>query len=226
MATMTDSALLVQFANACKAQVHVPWASFATPAARAHKVYEITCTVLDVCRVPRPTLELTNALGGASGEFDFSAWKLRIDPNGFQQVAVPTKDEFLDLITLIFHEARHCEQWFHMARYAAVGHQVTAAKLAADLFIPQNIATLAVTRKMGVNDPLLKLTKGWYESVYGAKSGFREINLGGLMLRRRGDNALLNQFRNGFHSRYSGSLPEEKDAWAIQDLVASHYHYP
>jgi hypothetical protein len=133
MATMTDSALLVQFANACKAQVHVPWTRFTDGAARARKLYEITCAVLDVCRVPRPTMELTADLGGASGQFDFCTWKLRIDPSGFDQLTVPTKDEFLELVTLILHEARHCEQWFHMARYAAVGHQITAAALARKL---------------------------------------------------------------------------------------------
>ena len=226
MATMTDSTLVVQFANACKAQVHVPWTSFADGAARARKIYEITCAVLDICRVPRPAMELTHDLDGASGEFDFSTWKLRIDPSGFGQPAIPTKDGFLELVTLIFHEARHCEQWFHMARYAAVGHRMTAAELARKLYIPANIATTAMMRKMGSADPMLKLTKAWYESVYGSKSGFREINLGGLMLRRRGDHGLMNSFRNGFHSRYSGALPEEKDAWAIQDKVANHYHYP
>jgi hypothetical protein len=226
MATMTDNAVIVQFANACKAQVHVPWRNFADPSARAQKLYEITCLVLDICRVPRPSLELTGNLGGASGLFDFSHWKLKIDPHGFQEVSVPSKDEFLTLATLIFHEARHCEQWYQMARYAAVGHQMTSAKLAARLFIPANIAHLAYANKMGGQDPMLNLTKEWYESVYGAKSGFREINLGGLALRRRGDSGMMNEFRRGFHSRYSGQLPEEKDAWAIQDLVAAHYHYP
>jgi hypothetical protein len=94
------------------------------------------------------------------------------------------------------------------------------------VFIPANIATTALTRKMGSADPMLKLTRDWYESVYGAKSDLRAINLGGLMLRRNGDHGLMNSFRNGFHSRYSGKLPEEMDAWAIQDKVATHYHYP
>ena len=84
MATMTDSTLLVQFANACKAQVHVPWTTLADGAARARKVHEITCAVLDVCRVPRPTLELTHELGGASGQFDFTTTSTAgvVNPNG------------------------------------------------------------------------------------------------------------------------------------------------
>jgi hypothetical protein len=225
MATMTDTALLVQFANACKAQLHTRWTTFPNAAARARKVFDITCAVLDVCRVPRPSLELTAALGGASGLFDFATWKIKVDPRGFG-AAVPTRDQFLQLITLIFHEARHCEQWFQMARYAAVGHQMTAARLASSLYIPKRIASIALSRKMGLHDPMLALTRQWYDSVYGAKSGFRGITLGGLMLRRRGDAGLLNEFRNGFHGRYSGVLPEERDAWAIQDRVAEHYRYP
>jgi hypothetical protein len=36
----------------------------------------------------------------------------------------------------------------------------------------------------------------------------------------------MNNFHAGAHARYSGDLAEEKDAWAIQDLVAAHYKYP
>ena len=226
MPTMTDNAAIVQFANACKATVHQKWSTFASGQQRAQKLYENTMLVLDICNVPRPTLQLDANLGGASGLFDFPRWRLKIDPNGFGQAPVPDKDAFLTLVTLIYHEARHCEQWYHMARYAAVGHQMTAQQLAASLFIPQNIAATAMTRKMGLNDPMLALTKGWYESVYGGKSGFRAINLQGLMLRRTGGAREMNAFRSGFHSRYKGNLPEEVDAWAIQDSVAAHYTYP
>ena len=226
MPTMTDNAVLVQFANACKATVHLQWGTFAGGQQRANKLFDLTCLVLDICQVPRPNLQLDSNLGGASGLFDFSGWKLKIDPNGFGQIATPDKDAFLTLVTLIYHEARHCEQWFQMARYAAVGHQMTAQKLASSLFIPVNIASVAMSRKMGSSDPMLALTKEWYESVYGSKSGFRGITLQGLMLRRSGGAQLMNDFRNGFHSRYSGVLPEEIDAWATQDAVATHYKYP
>ncbi|MBN2133877.1 MAG: hypothetical protein JW741_30525 [Sedimentisphaerales bacterium] len=225
MPTMTDNAVLVQFANACKAAVHSQWSTFASGQQRANKLFDITCLVLDICQVPRPSLQLDANLGGASGLFDFSHWKLKIDPNGFGQNATPDRDAFLTLVTLIYHEARHCEQWFQMARYAAVGHQMTAQKLSSSLFIPVHIASTALNRKMGLSDPMLALTKEWYESVYGAKSGFRGITLQGLMLRRTGD-AKLNNFHNGFHSRYSGVLPEEIDAWAVQEKVADHYKYP
>lgn len=226
MPTMTDNAIVVQFANACKANVHQRWTAFPSGQQRAQKLYEITLLVLDICGVPKPGLQLDASLGGASGLFDFTTWKLKIDPNGFGAPAVPDKDGFMSLVTLIYHESRHCEQWFHMARYAAVGHQVTAQSLAASLGIPQNIAAIAMTRKMGVADPILALAKQWYESVYGGKSGFREINLRGLMLRRTAAGNAMNSFRLGFHSRYSGDLPEERDAWAIQDLVAAHYRWP
>ncbi len=226
MPTMTDNAIIVQFANACKATVHQKWSTFGSGQQRAQKLYDITLLVLDVCQVPRPTLQLNANLGGASGEFDFTTWTLKIDPNGFGAMTVPDKDAFLQLVTLIYHEARHCEQWFLMSRYAAVGHQMTAQKLAAALFIPQNIAAVAENRKMGLSDPMLALTKGWYESIYGSKSGFRGINLQGLMLRRTSAGQEMNAFHNDFHSHYKGNLPEEVDTWAIQDLVAAHYNYP
>jgi len=223
---MTDIGVIVQFANACKANVHQNWSTFVSGQQRAQKLYDFTSLVLDICKVPRPTLQLEANLGGASGAFDFANWRLKINPNGFGQVAIPDKDAFLTLVTLIYHEARHCEQWFQMARYSAVGHQMTADKLASALFIPQNIASIALTSKMGLNDPMLAMTKEWYESVYGSKSGFRDINLRGLMLRRVGAGQEMNAFRNGFHSRYKGNLPEEIDAWAIQEMVAAHYSYP
>jgi hypothetical protein len=226
MPTMTDTAVLVQYANACKANIHLKWGTFATGQLRATKIFDITAIVLDICQVPKPTLKMDPNLGGASGLFDFQNWQLKIDPNGFGQLTTPSKDEFLTLVTLIYHEARHCDQWFQMARYAAVGHQMTAQKLADSLFIPLNIAQIAFTRKMGLQDPRLKQTNEWYESVYGSKSGFRGMTLHNLNLRRVNAGPIMNDFRAGAHARYSGDLAEEKDAWAIQDLVSAHYVYP
>jgi hypothetical protein len=226
MPTMTDNAILVQFANACKANVHQKWSTFANGDQRAQKIFDITTIVLTICQVPNPTLKLDTNLGGASGLFDFANWQLKIDPNGFGQLAVPDKDAFLTLVTLIYHEARHCDQWFQMARYAAVGHKMTVQELATSLFIPLPIAQQAFARKMTLADQRLKETQKWYESVYGSKSGFRELTLHNLNLRRVNAGNLMNNFHAGAHARYSGDLAEEKDAWAIQDLVAAHYKYP
>jgi len=67
MPTMTDNGILVQFAKACKATVHQKWSTFASGQQRAQKLYDITLLVLDICQVPRPTLQLDANLGGASG---------------------------------------------------------------------------------------------------------------------------------------------------------------
>ena len=108
-----------------------------------------------------------------------------------------------------------------MARYAALGKNATT--VASELEIPATIATHAIARKMMGADPMTKLTKGWYESVYSRSS--REIDLTALKLKPTG-NSLMQNLHKRFHNRYAAGLPEEKDAWDCERLLEPVYNWP
>ena len=225
MATMTDLSAVRTFVNACVRNIDGPWGNLVATI-RVRNMHRAVLTAITPCNVPPPGLAMRGSLEGGA-LFDFSRWRIEVDPNSFGSDIKPDRDTIIELACTFYHETRHCEQWFHMARYAAVGHQMTAAKLARHMGgIPANVATAALRRPMRLGDPMLNLTKGWYKSVYGSGATQRDVTLGGLTLRRRGPAALMHAFRDGFFQNYQGGLAEEVDAWAIEQLVAQEYPRP
>jgi hypothetical protein len=145
-------------------------------------------------------------------------------PSYFQRDTAPDRRGFLEAAKTIYHEARHCEQWYHMARYASLGgSKVTPDTVANDTGVPAAVAVQAFGRKMMGGDPMLTLTKGWYDSVY--KRSGREIDLQAVGLKSTG-NSLLSDFHRRVHKRYANHLPEEKDAWDCERLLDTAYTWP
>jgi hypothetical protein len=136
---------------------------------------------------------------------------------------------FVNTLETVYHEARHCEQWWHMARFHALGR--TAGDVERDLGIPRRIAERASRIPMkstrAGSDPMFDLTKGWFESVYGAHGGMqRGITLAALALRRSRERKRvvpMDQFHQQRHEEYKGNLAEEVDAWGIQELVRAKF---
>jgi len=221
--TLTDRNHVKNFSNAAKHNVHQAWTLW-SDRERATVLYEAVANILRLCRIPVPSLTLSTNLGKDAGQFQFSTWELLVSPVYFEADAPPSRRDFLEGAKTIYHEARHCEQWFHMARFAGLGSKVTADTLARDVGIPLEIATLAFGRRMMSGDPMLTLTRGWYASVYD-RSG-REIDLTSLALQNTGSNALMRNFRARVHKRYASGLPEEKDAWDCEKLLDAEYKWP
>ncbi len=149
-----------------------------------------------------------------SASFDFTTWTLSI---GSQGLDAPMSDADVgEMADTVYHESRHAEQWFRVARVKA-GEAPTpdAATLAGDLGIPQAIAKAALARPL---KPLTKVQKAfhskkyaerhqkkldeasdWYESVYGTGSAHRGAVYADL---------------NNRVADYM-ALAEEVDAWAV-----------
>ncbi len=157
---------------------------------------------------------------GPNGEFDFTPWKLATNPKPFKLNPI-SKNDFIAAASTIYHEARHCEQWWHMARYAAMVEK-SFLNLAKQLGISTIVAGLAWKKKMKQNDQMRALAKTWYDSVYASGSNKREVVLVKSGLKQTGNNHLMYGFRNGAYTAYAGNLPEEKDAFAVQKLVVDY----
>jgi len=220
--SLTTAGLVTQYCQAVKAQVHVPWTTL-NANTRATRMHAAVAALFPTMMVPAPGLNLVADLGGDAGQFDFRTWRLSVASGPFSGAAQPDRATFIDMAKTIYHEARHCEQWYHMARYAASGG-IEADDIATSLGIPLVVAIQAVTRRMDARDGMFRLTKSWFESVY-SRSG-RAITLTALGLRQVGDAGLLANFRMQNHRRYAGDLPEEADAWGVEALLDPVYTWP
>ena len=148
---------------------------------------------------------------GVNAEFDFQTWQMALGSTPYEMDvadnATPEQQEWQ--VSSVYHEARHAEQWFRMAR-ERIGLGATPEQAAQVMSIPLTIAQWAA------QDPILQCdasqyeAEEWYQSVYGAGHDAR--------------NATLNDVQN--HYQDYRNLPEEHDAWATGDAVTSQMQHP
>jgi hypothetical protein len=214
--TMTDDALVTNFTNKIKTLWTAPVWNSKTKKQRGEAVIAAVSEVHTACNIPNVTADVRALPPGYHGFFDMSNWAIQLSEDLFNFTFSPgNKQKLIDVAETVYHEARHCEQWFHMARYFALGK--SAADVARGIGIPQSAADAAWNRRMTSDDKMHTLTESWYESVYGTLN--REITLKALSLKRQNNTVDLGDFHTRTYQAYSGDLPEEVDAWAIQLLV-------
>ncbi|MGX7823909.1 peptidoglycan-binding domain-containing protein [Actinokineospora sp. 24-640] len=149
-------------------------------------------------------------------QFDFTTWIALIEPTPFEPANAEalSQEEQGRIAATVYHEARHAEQWFEIARLLAGLHGFDAVRIANDMQIPASIAQAATA------NPTTQCTLSngrafdWYESVYGGGSGNRDDVLGTL---GDGDPA------NDRYGEYRGDLSEEHDSHDVGGSVRREY---
>jgi hypothetical protein len=157
-----------------------------------------------------PPIRLTptwDATGSTWATFHFPGWSMNLNPTNFDPnyYDTLTADQQNDVASTVYHEARHAEQWFRMARERA-GLGATQANLEG-LSYPADIALLALANPILQCDRSQYEAEEWYESVYGTGSAHRDTTL-------TNPGANYDQYR---------SLPEERDAWGVESEVEREY---
>jgi hypothetical protein len=164
------------------------------------------------CRVFPPILmEYSKLTSNAGAEFDPESWAIRI-PVGLLKPAKSELDpaQFLRIMKTIYHEARHVEQWFQMARLSSENR----------LHLPSRIFQQANRRKVTCDDPLPAGVRAWYDSVAGGGEGKRHVCLGRFALKRKGGVVdELESWRAGTDAH--DSLAEEEDAITTEDNMSA-----
>lgn len=218
--TMTDDDLVTLFTDRVKTLWTAPNWNGKSPKQRGEALIAAVAAVHTACNVPNVTPDVKALAPGYHGFFDMSNWAIQLHEDLFNFPFIPgNRQKLIDVSETVYHEARHCEQWFHMARYFALGK--TAVDVAQSIGIPQGIADQALARRMTSDDKMHTLTEGWYESVYGTVD--REITLTALGMRRQVATVNMGDFHARTYQAYSGDLAEEVDAWAIQLLVRAKF---
>lgn len=171
-------------------QVQSNWKSL-SPNARAAALAKPANDKLKEAGVPPCNVSVED-LGSDSGQFDFVIWTLKIGKGPISETEV-TDAKMADIADTIYHESRHAEQWFRIARQQA-GEGKSAKQLQNDLGIPADIAKKAaanplkassiITRKfmskvkIAEEDQEIREAKAWYDSIYGANAAHRNKTLG------------------------------------------------
>lgn len=226
--TMDDDDQLTAFAHNVKLNVFPNWNNWNNNQ-RAVRMHAAATAIHTACGVPTTTCEAANLGSSTNGLFQFSSWKLQLNETMFGYDLNPANVDpyFVWVAEIVYHEARHAEQWYHMARYEATGKDQNEAASAIWHTLGMHhmpVCTAAWNNRMGPRDPLLEKTKAWYSSVYGGP--FREITLGKLGLKRTTtaqSPVNMDDFHRIGHSAYKGQLAEEVDAWGIQDLLRAKF---
>lgn len=241
---LKDKAHTAQFAGEMKA-LEGSWSAM-NPAARADAVAaRINARLRDI---GVPEVKVTTApLGNLDGgKFKFASWSMVINE---QMLAAPQlpMGQSADLTSTVYHEARHAEQWYLIARIMAEDG-VPPGETSAETMIPLAICEAAASEP-ALSDAQADMATSFYDSVYGKHSHHRDKVLadlgrfGRLMPeaervyrasmadpgvsneeKREKTDALvrLRQLADENHQAYRG-LPEEKDAFEVGDAAGQAY---
>ena len=158
-------------------------------------------------------------IAAAQPSFQLATWTMELVGDMSR-----TEDAYLSwLVDAVYHESRHCEQWFRIARKLA-GDGQTAVQIQATMGIPLDIAQAAVKRPLSAQSDASKFfhskeynarhavklqeATAWHASIYGAGAAHRT----GVLTAVPMDVA-------AYHA-----LPEEVDAYIVGPKAAAAYN--
>ncbi|HSV65983.1 MAG TPA: hypothetical protein VLJ59_08790 [Mycobacteriales bacterium] len=150
-----------------------------------------------------------NAAHGTGAVFAFQTWEMELgeSPYSMDVADNATADQQAWQVSAVYHEARHSEQWFRMAR-ERIGLGATVDQVVQATGLPESVVQWAAQSPITQCDAAQYEAEEWYQSVYGAGAAHRESTL---------------QDVQGHYQDYR-NLPEEADAWRTGDAVTQEYH--
>ncbi|HEY3290546.1 MAG TPA: DUF4157 domain-containing protein, partial [Anaerolineae bacterium] len=165
-------------------------AAFATwkdPANKDKPLKELTDSLMGTINatLTYPCLFAYGASGNDTGSFSRVTWTINFNPGAFSRRPGVTKigelnqSEVAEIVDTTYHESRHSEQYFRIARMQA-GQGKTASEIETGMSIPADVAAAAFANPLKDekgNKTLISEAKGW-EAItvgkYGAYKG--EVN--------------------------------------------------
>jgi hypothetical protein len=192
------------------------WATL-TDQQRADKMVKYVNSELEKAHVPK-IKQAVHSATETQPSFRSSTWDMQLVGDMSR-----TDDAYVDwLVDVVYHESRHAEQNFRMARVKA-GEGKTATEIAADLFMPADVAAAAVKRPLKAQSKTSKFFHSkdynerhakklseadeWYQSIYGTGAGHR--------------NSVYADINNRM-PEYE-ALPEEADAYIVGPMAKTKF---
>jgi hypothetical protein len=138
--------------------------------------------------VPHTPVEASGVSGSMSGHMNPNTWKIHISRDAVQ--AAPTNE----VARLLYHEARHAEQWFAAARLQG----------GSGMGLPAHVRQAAYAAPLtSKSSPMAMLGEMTHRSVYDPVDGARRNDI---LSRSETDPLADQQYR---------ALPEEQDAYGL-----------
>jgi hypothetical protein len=220
MTTMTNLHLVHQYVKEVSENVWARW-NYLTAQEAVNKMHQAISKVHLACGVPLTKGSRNKSLTDL-GSFRCYSWELVVGAGPFDYDRI-SEDAFIKTAALFYHEGRHCEQYWHIARWYAMIHSTMDTY--SDLHLTFSVARKARVKKMNIrSDAMRDNAKTWYGSIYGDRSGYRNFVYARTGLNRRHSHGVdLGDFHEGAWNSYAGSLPEERDAFATQKLVEDRF---
>lgn len=154
---------IYRFIEAAK-QVEKDWATMKSGTERAKAFGAAANAELKAAGVPEVRIRVKKM--DDLGQLDFATWTLDIGREAFDP-ATADRSAIGDAADTVYHESRHAEQWFRIARLQA-GKGWKAWTIATKLGIPLKIAKAAVANPLAAGAGAeATQASAWYESVYG-----------------------------------------------------------
>ena len=150
-----------------------------TPAARTARLQSLVDAQATNNNFPAPRITTPSDLGpGRNGELRFSGWQVAINP-GLMNASTLSLQQAEQLGDTPYHETRHAEQWFLMARRDADAG-LTAPQIQSQLRVPPRVAQAAAANPIAATDARRGCADAMYNSVYGTNAAARNATLGDL----------------------------------------------
>jgi hypothetical protein len=225
MPSLQDSGLQDAFVRRC-VPLWKNWLEYSGPHGLAHRTQQWQLAIspaLQSCNIPVPPIRASHGsfLVPANWSIDFGYNQNNLDINWFARGAIT-----------LYHEARHAEQWFRIAQAIASGvlplpanwgtapprtRAVTANDISIKCGIPQSVANHAFATRQTFPVQMTERVREWFESIYSSARQHR-----GEVLNHMSQPGAWSPYENPTpnpnFAQYL-NLPEEKDAFKIQDEV-------
>jgi hypothetical protein len=223
MASLNEPGPINNYANALVG-LYDRWASESDNQRRQTMATALRAAA-DAIGMPMPAILWIDREGGA---MDYSTWTLecsymaaRFNPRVGTADRPNALKHWLYLTTASYHELRHAEQFWLIAKAILAGKIPmpvmmsraivqggdSPSKLTQQLLYPSQVARQAHMARATFADAQIPLTRGWCDSVFGRYGNIRKQTYAHLMS------------KGGEHMNKYINLPEEADAWATQRLL-------
>jgi hypothetical protein len=149
-------------------EVVARWAELGMPKARARALGKAANVALTWAGVP----EVKGAIGSLSrplgAQLVTKEWTIQFSIEFLQRPVLEMR-EAIQLLALTYHEARHAEERWLMARYSAGRGQSSATAIGGYLQIPEGIAKKAIRKPLPPGSPTAQEVRLWLESLQSGK---------------------------------------------------------
>ncbi len=226
------------------------WGDFNNGNSRAQALIAAANAQLAAAQVPECRPKVLDLPPGVQGRFDWEPWDLEMSKPLFEKDKMSNEDA-ASVSSIVYHEARHAEQLFNVARLLA-GQNKTPDDIRKTTRIDAAVITLALARPLGTHEPEAAAAEAHLGSLFvGPTTGARDTLLQNLLSatevlvsaklehqrifgenapapERRAANDLLNDAKRKmsvFAKQYK-ALPEEADAFDVQAEIERLFLFP